>query len=370
MKKFGAHTMAVFSDMDTNYDEMNNLMQDLALGREIYDDENDRVISKAEANKKVLDFSYKILGITDPRDTKEVRRAMRDNSREWFDIIEDTVSMEIDTGLKESDWFNELVERKTIGYGDRQDFVIERPDAILSVAKAGEQHNDHFLQRLRKGETISVPTSLWAVKVGADINKYILGDVDWAKFVNAIAIAFINQIQTQVYAEVGTAISQLPTRFKGTGTLVKADFDKIIQDVAAYNSSEVVIMGTKAALSKISAIADVQWAPAEQKVSVMNSGNIGIYEGTRLVTIPTRFKDYNLGTTSQPSDFIFPTNEILIMPVIGDAGKFVKMIDEGNVEIIEKMEKGDYLSDLQTYQAQRRYGIATVLGRYFGSWIM
>lgn len=370
MKKFGTHTMAVFSDMNTNYDEMNNLMQDLALGREIYDDENDKVISKAEANKKVLDFSHKVLGITDPRDVREVRRAMRDNSREWFDIIEDTVSMVIEVGLKESDWFNELVDRKSIAYGDRQDFVIERPDAILSVAKAGEQHNDHFLQRLRKGETISVPTSLWAVKVGADINKYILGDVDWAKFVNAIAIAFTNKMQTQVYAEIGTAINQLPTRFKGTGTLVKTDFDNIIQDVAAYNSSEVVIMGTKAALSKLSAIADVQWAPAEQKVSVMNSGNIGIYEGTRLVTIPTRFKDYNLGTVSQPSDFIFPTNEILIMPVIGDAGKFVKMLDEGNVEILEKMEKGDYLSDLQTYQAQRRYGIATVLGRYFGSWIM
>lgn len=370
MKKFGSHTMAVFADMKTDYESMNNLMQDLALGRELYDDENDKVISKAEANKKVLDFSRQVIGITDPRDAKEVRRAMRDNGREWFDIIEDTISKVIEVGLKESDWFNELVERKTIAYGDRQDFILEGPDAILSVAKAGEQHNDHFLQRLRQGQVISVPTSLWAVKVGADINKYILGDIDWAKFVNAVAIAFTNQIQTQVYAEVATAINQLPARFKGTGTLVKADFDNIIQDVAAYNSSEVVVMGTKAALSKLSAIADVQWAPSEQKVSVMNSGNIGIYEGTRLVTIPTRFKDYNLGTVSQPSDFIFPTNELLIMPVIGDAGKFIKMIDEGDTEIIEKMEKGDYLSDLQTYQAQRRYGIACVLGRYFGSWIM
>ena len=93
MKNFNEHTKAVFANMNTNYDEMNNLMQDVALGREIYDAETDRKISKAEANAKILDFSRQVLGITDIKNAKEVRRAIRDNSRQWFDIIEDTVDV-------------------------------------------------------------------------------------------------------------------------------------------------------------------------------------------------------------------------------------------------------------------------------------
>jgi len=162
-KKFKENTIAVFAAMNTDYDSMNNLMQDLALGKEIYDAESERVITKAEANTKILDFSRQVLGITNVKDAKEVRRAMRDNGREWFDIIEDTVDKVIEVGLKENDWFNELVEYKTIAYGDRQDFILEEADAILSVAKAGTSHNDHYLQRLRQGQNISIPTDLYVV---------------------------------------------------------------------------------------------------------------------------------------------------------------------------------------------------------------
>ena len=86
-KNFNEHTMAVFAANETNYEEVSNLMTDVALGREIYDAETGRVISKAEANAKILDFSRQVLGITDVKDRKEVRRAIRDNGRQWYDII-------------------------------------------------------------------------------------------------------------------------------------------------------------------------------------------------------------------------------------------------------------------------------------------
>lgn len=364
--KISEAVKAIFTAMNTTYDEMNNLMQDLALGREMYDAENDRVISKAEANAKVLDFSRQVLGITDVKDVKAVRRAIRDNGRQWFDIIEDTVDRVVEIGLKESDWFNDVVEYKNIAFGDRQDFILQDRDAILSVAKAGTSHNDHILQRLRQGQVISIPTDLYVVKIGADINKYILGDVDWARLINAIAIAYENMIEEQVYAEVLKVTANLPAQFKGTGALsaaTKPAFDMLIERVsAANNGAEVLICGTKPALSKITAIADVQWGADAQKNSMMNSGNIGIYEGTRLMIIPNRFKDAGL------VDLQFPTDELVILPVTGDQGKFVKVIDEGDTQIIEKLEREDYLSDLQTYQVSRRLGVGSVVGHYIGSW--
>lgn len=366
MKKFKETTMAVFAAMNTNYEAMSNLMQDVALGREIYDSETGRVISKAEANAKILDFSRQIMGITDIENHKEVRRAIRDNAREWFDIIEDTVDAVIDVNFKESDFFNELVDRKTIKFGDRQDFVIEDDDALFSIAKAGTSHHQHILQRLKGRQTLPITTDLYVVKIGADINRYVLGDVDWSAWIANISRSYIAMIQEETYAQFGQAVTALPAQFKGTGTLdssTKTQFDTIVGDVsAANNGADVVIMGAKTALSAISGLANVSWAASAQKDSVMNTGNIGIYEGTRLVEIPNRFKDKTL------SQYVFPTDELYVIPVVGDNGKFIKMIDEGDTEILEVTEKGAYASDLQSYEVQRRLGFGVVLGRYFGQW--
>ena len=366
-KNFNEHTMAVFAANKTDYESVSNLMTDVAFGREIYDDETGRVISKAIANAKILDFSRQVLGITDVKDTKAVRRAIRDNGRQWFDIIEDTINVVIDTNFKESDFFNALVERKQIGFGDRQDFVIEDDDALFSIAKAGTSHHDHILQRLKGRQTISIPTELYVVKIGADINRYVLGDVDWSKWVSNIARSFVAMIQEETYAELGQAVTALPARFKGTGTLdatTKAAFDDIIESVsAANNGANVVIMGAKSALSKVSGLADVNWAAKDQRDSVMNTGNIGIYEGTTLIEIPNRFKDKTF------SQYVFDTDKLYIIPVIGDEGKFIKMVDEGDTEIIEVLERGEkYVSDLQTYEVQRRLGFGLYVGRMFGYW--
>lgn len=367
VKYFNEHTMAVFSANETDYESVSNLMTDVALDREIYDDESGRKISKTEANAKILDLSRQIFGITDIKDAKAVRRAIRDNSREWFDIIEDTISVVIDTNFKESDFFNSLIDRKTIGFGDRQDFVIEDEDALFSIAKAGTSHHDHILQRLRGRRSISVPTELYVVKIGADINRYILGDVDWSTWVTNIARSYNAMIQEQSYAQLGAAVTALPAQFKGTGTLDatnKADFDRILADVSyANNGADVIILGTKTALKQINGLADVNWGAKDQRDNVMNTGNIGIYEGTKLVEIPNRFKDKTL------SNYVFDNDKLYFIPVIGEEGKFIKMIDEGDTEIFEVMEKNEkYVSDLQTYEVQRRMGFAMVLGRYFGYW--
>lgn len=367
MRNFNSRVMSVFSSMNTNYDEMNNLMQDLALGKEIFDGE--RVISKAEANAKVLDFSRQILGITDINDKKAVRRALRDNGRDWFDIIEDTIDRTVSVAFKDNDWFTGIVDSRNIAFGDRADFLIEN-DGVLAVAKAGVSHHDHILQRVGADTVVPVPTSLYAVKVGADINKYVAGQVDWARFINAVSKAFIVKVQEEIFAEIQVASSSLPvtTGFIGNGTLstaTKANFDEIIENVSAANDgAPVAIFGTKSGLSKISALADVDWGADKQKDSVADTGNIGIYEGTALVTIPNRFKDSSLTTK------IYNSNILLILPMVGEDGKFIKFVDEGDTIIVEKTDRGDYLSDIQTYEVQRKLGVATVIGRQFGQWTL
>ena len=367
---FSQNVMNVFSEMGTDYEAMNNLMADVALGREIYDEETQTKISKAKANEKILEFSRKVLGINNPKDRTEIRRGFRDHGREWFDIIEDTVNLVITTGLQENEWFDAFVERKAIAYGDRADFYSET-EALFAVAKAGETHHDHVLQRLQAGVTTPIPTARYVVKIGADINRYIVGDVDWSKMISTIAKSFIAKTQAMTFSALDTAVSQLPVSapFIGTGALsaaTKDNFDTIIANVSAANDgADVDIYGTKMALKKINALADVDWANVAQKDAMANSGILGTYEGANLIVVPQRFADLTMTTK------VFNDKKLFFMPKVDN--KFVKFIDEGDTAINEITDRGEQngrWDDIMTYEVQRRFGVGVVIGRYFGQWTL
>ena len=365
IKTFSSRVNAIFADMNADYESMFNLMVDTGLGREIND--NGIIVPKAVAEKKILDFSHRVLEIGEDKSPKAIRRALEKNGREWFSVIEDVIDTIVETGLQESEWFEDLVERKNLNYFDRQDFYIES-DAVLSVAQAGVSHHNHALQRLGKGKTISLTPQLYVVKVGADINRYVTGQEDWARLTSAIAIAYMKQIQGQVFDAVDNAATQLPvtsTDFVNTGVLsasTKAAFDAIVANVGdANNHAEVIIMGTKTALTALNNLEPVDWISNLAKDSRYNIGRMGLYQGTRLVQIENRYTD--LSYTRK----VFSDRKLLILPIIGDAGKFVKMIDEGSTEIV-RTERGDFTSDLMAMEVQRRYGIGVVVGRQFGQW--
>ena len=53
------HVQMVFDQMNIQPDDFKNLLFDLGTRKEIYDAETDRIISKAEADEKVLTFVHK-----------------------------------------------------------------------------------------------------------------------------------------------------------------------------------------------------------------------------------------------------------------------------------------------------------------------
>lgn len=372
---FSSRVLGIFDAFSTDYESMTQLMKDLAKGRDIYDAESDRVVSKAEAEATVLDFSRQVLGIStemlERKDRRSIERAWRDNKREWFDIIEDVVDDTLTTGLQENEWFNTLAEVITIEYGDRQDFIADVP-SVLAVATVGTSHHDHIMQRLAPGKRYTVPTERHAIKVGADINKYILGQVAWDKFVAAIDKAYMLDIQSRTLAAVDTAVSLLPSGASLTGNGVldatsKAAFLTIADNVAAANgTSDVIVMGTRTALRSVPAIVDVNWIANIQKDNLANLGNIGVAEGLTLVEMPNRFTDGTLTSKvfSDKNIYFFASNE---------NNRFIKIVQEGGAYIDEVMERGisnGYMADLQSFEVQRIYGAGVVPGAIFGRWVL
>lgn len=146
-----------------------NLMFDLASGREIYDDEQGRVISKAEANDAVRKVCFEELGITEKSTEKQMMRALKsDKAVALFEVIEEIIEKEIEYGFRDNEFFNNFVETRNLADGDRTDFWTDT-DIILNVAKVSGDQHDYTIQRLAEGSSFTVPTSRYAVKVGGDI---------------------------------------------------------------------------------------------------------------------------------------------------------------------------------------------------------
>lgn len=370
MLKFSTqHLRNVFSD-EEKYKVFRKLCYDLNHGNEIFEYEDDgveRAISKDEANKAVRKVLMEIceLDETDLKSKKKRKRALKSHLNEVFEVIEEDVDFKVSTAFKDSEWFNEFVEQRNVALGDDEEFWTQ-DDITLAVAKISGDHHDLTMQNLGEGESFKVHTSTYGMKVGKDIDLILLGRVNFTELTDKIAEAFTSMIQTTCYEEVYNASSKLPnnSQFVKSGPLsseTKEKFDTLLEDVATANEAEIVIMGTKMALKKMNALADIDWRSNSQKEAVASLGHLGTYEVTDLIEIPQRFarNDVTKKLIDNKMLLIFAKNQ----------EKFVKFVDKGETEITEDgQNKGDLADDFQTYEVQREMGVSTILPRYFGVW--
>ena len=360
---FSAHVLNVFDEMKTTYEEEKNLMFDL------YKNELDDGISKREAEDKLREVSLKIFGLTKDSSRRERERAYRDHARQYFDVLEEVTDWTVSTGLKENEWFNALVNYRNLKEGDTNLFVNEHEEVILSIARMGKRHHDTMLQRLPENTTYSVETDVYGAAVGADIDRYLIGQEDWTKLVDAITKAFVVKIQELIFAEILEAPKKLPAQseFVQTGALNTTNrkkFNKVLQNVSVANdNADVVIMGTMVALQELENLIDVKWVADSQKEDIAKMGRLGNYGRYTLVEIPQRFARNDVTKSMYKDDtlFVFATGD----------NKLVDMVDVGETLIEEITERGtanSNIADIMKYEVQRELGVSTRIGRYFGSW--
>ena len=188
------------------------------------------------------------------------------------------------------------------------------------------------------------------------------GRIDWASFVQKIYEAFDKMVNDMVYQAVMSAGEKvLPaSQFNKTGALVKEDLITLVEDVQTATGEEAVIMGTKTALAKLTALSETQWISESMKDERHTTGRLGLWEGVRLVEIPQSF------APNDTSKKLVDNNKLLVMPV-GD-NKFIKLVYEGDSQFYEVSDPATNMDMSITAEYQTRLGIATVIGKKFGMW--
>ena len=361
---FSASVRNAFDNDESAYANFSQLLRDTRRGT------FQSGVNEADANEMIREKFRLIMGIGNNASQKEIRRAIEDHRREIFNVIEDTVDDMLTSGWQDNEFFNEYVEVKNLALHDVNEFVTE-DKTVLTVGKREGNHWDLDRQRLGVGETFRVPTYWVGLAVYEEFERVMTGRADWSYLVNKIyeaMDAYVNELVFKAVISAGSQVLPGSNQFYKTAALDAGAHDAfvtMIEDVQAANrGAEVVIMGTKTALSKLKNLADVNWIAKEDRTDHRNLGHVGVFEGTRVVELPQVFAKND--TTTKLVKNANNQDVILIMPVADN--KFVKLVYEGDSRIKEVTDNKELQDMTYEFKYMTKLGVSTIIGRYFGTW--
>ncbi len=325
--------------------------------------------SAQEANTKIVEKFRAALGIEANDRAPQVRRAIRANQALVFTIIEETVEEMIVTGWMNNPFFMEYVETKNLALGDTNDFYVG-DDSILSVSKVSGNHHNMIRQRLGAGRHFAVTTEWFGLKIYSDFERVLTGAEDWASFVLKVAEAVNRYLYDALYAALREAKDKLGANWVKSGALEVANKSTLVtlcQDISMATGSEVTIFGARTALSSLSAMADVNWAPESVKQEYYaNGGVLGNWEGFKVAEIGQGLKR-GASINSASVEYMLDTDRLYIIPT-DIANKFIKVVNEGDSQISQVTDKDTNRDMSYEYEMMFKMGIAIVLNTVFGVW--
>lgn len=357
---FDANVREVFENDENKMRAFYKLMQDVA------NNNLEDGISMKEANDKIVSMFNQVLGLDENSSKSDIRKAIRRNQNVLFDLIEEVVPNLLRTGWQENPFFNEFVETRHLDIGDKAVFYTE-DETILTVSKVSGNHWDIDRQRLGKGASYSVETSWYGLAVYSEYERLLTGAEDFATFVTKLYEAVDKFVNESIYQAMISAAEQLPGGATGSGQWVKTGdltaatkevFVQLIEDVQMATGMDVVIMGTKTALSKLEGVQDINWVSEDMKVQRNTTGRIGYWEGIRLVEIKQGFR------LNDTQNRLVDDKQLLIMPV-GD-NKFIKVINEGNPEMRQVNDNTANQDMTYDYRYMFKMGVGVQIGLLFG----
>ena len=325
--------------------------------------------SAREANQKIVEKFRSALGIDMNDRPQAVRRAIRANKDLVFTLIEETIEEQIITGWMENPFFNQFVDTKNLALGDENDFYVE-DDSILSVSKVSGNHHNMIRQRLGAGRHFSVAGEWFGIKIYSDFERVLTGAEDWASFVSKVAEAINRYLYDALYAALRGAKENLGANWVKSGELAaanKATLVKLCQDISMATGSEVTIFGARSALSALTSMADVNWAPESAKNEYYkNGGVLGTFEGISVAEIGQGLKR-GAGINSASVEYMLDTDRLYIIPT-SVANKFIKVVNYGETQVSQVTDKDTNRDMSYEYEVLYKMGINVILSTVFGVW--
>ncbi|MEK5036306.1 hypothetical protein MKY96_33175 [Paenibacillus sp. FSL R7-0302] len=307
--------------------------------------------SKGQASEAIRKEFIELMG-TDKPDY----RTFKNHESQVFQILEVVLDDLITKGISSTNFFDQFVEYRDLNLGDTNIFYVE-DRSTLTVSEIADGHLNLRRQKLNIGDTFTVATKVFGIKVYGDFLRFVAGRLDWAGLVAKIDEAVRLKLASDIYTSFMGASTYLPAQFKKTGSFSDANMSELLQRVSTANGyAPLIIAGTRNALKKIGASYNAtSFLVSEDMKNQLNQNAIlNVYEGVPLMEIPQVFS---------PNTFDFALDDSKLL-VLAANTKPVKVVREGQSIIKEVTEGNMDMSMEHTFIT--RYGIVVVFNNAYG----
>lgn len=313
--------------------------------------------SVGECNQAIRTKFHELLGTNENSTTKEIRRAFQKNRYDVYAIIEDVIDELLISGWGENPFFRDFVEVKNLADGDRNEFYVE-DNSVLTVSRfSGNTHN-LVRQKLGLGESFSVNTSWYGLKVYEEFERFMAGRIDWAKFITKLYEAMDKKINDMLYQAFLGLDEVVPAEYKFTGNITEEQLLHTIEMVETATGKEVVIAGPRAAISKITGLTGADMWSDEMKNQRNTLGQLGTWNGVKLMRVPQVFEQGK-------REFAYPENKFYILPLTDN--KPIKLVYEGDSYFNESTAREDRQDMTIEAEYMTKLGINVIFGVDFAT---
>ena len=336
--------------MDKNLQSICNLMNDACSNRVA-------TFSNAETAKytdeAVREAFFSILG-----EDKLSWRSWRNHKNEIFTIMEDVLNTNLPLAWENSTFYNQFVETKNGALGDKNEFIVE-DNSVLVASRFAGNHWDTDRKKLHGKRSFSVDTEWFYVHVYDDLERFLKGIITLPEMVAKMQKAMQNSIDDRIFTAFNGAGTYLPAAFQVSGTYDRIKMTELIQKVQYASQKNVVLAGTKTALSAIADGINSDWISASQKEELATTGSVLKNTGLGVVGIEIP-QTFVRGTY----DFKVDNKSIYVLP---DNEKFIKVYFEGDTRARELGSTDTHDQTIDT-QIQTKIGVGCVFSNVFGKY--
>ena len=336
--------------MDKNLQSICNLMNDACSNRVA-------TFSNAETAKytdeAVREAFFNILG-----EDKLSWRSWRNHKNEIFTIMEDVLNTNLPLAWENSTFYNQFVETKNGALGDKNEFIVE-DNSVLVASRFAGNHWDTDRKKLHGKRSFSVDTEWFYVHVYDDLERFLKGIITLPEMVAKMQKAMQNSIDDRIFTAFNGAGTYLPAAFQVSGTYDRIKMTELIQKVQYASQKNVVLAGTKTALSAIADGINSDWISASQKEELATTGSVLKNTGLGVVGIEIP-QTFVRGTY----DFKVDNKSIYVLP---DNEKFIKVYCEGDTRARELGSTDTHDQTIDT-QIQTKVGVGCVFSNVFGKY--
>lgn len=306
-------------------------------------------------DQAIREAFFTILG-----DDKLTHAGWRNHKNEIFTIMEEVLNTNLPLVLQgaNSPFYREFVDVRNLALGDKNEFIVEDDSTVVACNFSGN-HWATDRKKLPGKKSFTLDTEWIYVHLYDDLERFLKGIVTLPEMLAKMQQALTRAIDDRIAGAFAGASTYLPAEFIENGVYDKKTMSQLIERVEIASGTNVVLAGTRTALSAIQAGESAAWVSEDAKKELATTGMVldltGL--GVKAVQIPQSF----IRGTYQ---FKVPNDEIFVLP---NNDKFIKVVYEGDTRARE-LGYTDTIDQTVSAQVQTKVGVACVFNTLYGKY--